>query len=229
MDTALNAIAKSVRTFMRWPAQFLDRISGGRITPNQVTLVSLLGHFTVIWALWKDRPILGAILLIFFGIMDTLDGALAKLQKRASLKGMLYDAVSDRVKEVLVYVGVMIYLDGGGVYLSNSVSSGIHDWYTNVAFVSPYTIIVAVCGLSLVVSYIKAKGEMALSSTGNYNAQKLNRVFSDGFARYEVRMALIVLGLLTGNLLLILHVLVALLIFTSLQRIFRVSKALGDA
>ncbi len=226
MDTALNAIASTVRSWMGTPAKFLNHVSGGRITPNQVTLVSLLGHFTVIWALWDTRPVLAAFLLAFFGIMDTLDGALARLQKRASLTGMLYDAVSDRVKEIMVYIGLAFYLQES-VGLSSVSFVSLPNWYGLHSFPLD-SILIAVCGLSIVVSYIKAKGEMALSSTGKYDAQKLNRVFADGVARYEVRMVLIFLGLLTNTIFVVLHVLLILLIFTCLQRLVRVTKALKD-
>lgn len=224
MDSALNVIARNVRAWMESPARLLDRISGGRITPNQVTLVSLLGHFAVVWALWSTHPVLAALLLAFFGIMDTLDGALARLQKRATLTGMLYDAVSDRVKEIMVYVGLVLFINQEGLLLSPT-HFGMYDFYTSTANVSSW-LIVAVCGLSITVSYIKAKGEMALSSTGKYDAQKLNKVFASGLARYEVRMALIIFGLLTGTVLLMLHILLVVLVVTALQRLRRVSEAL---
>ena len=168
MDTALNAIARTVRSWMLWPAVFLDKISGGRITPNMVTLVSLLGHFIVVWALWQWHPLMAALLLAFFGILDTLDGALARVQKTTSTVGMFYDSTSDRVKEVLVYVGLIQW---------------VAHYYSPTNFVDKYAfaLVVAVCGLSIVVSYIRARGEAVLLSSG----QKLeaNKVFTDGIAR----------------------------------------------
>lgn len=227
MDTALNSVAQSVRNFMKFPARFLNSVSGGRIKPNHVTLVSLLGHFSFVWALWHDRPVLAAVLLIFFGLMDTLDGTLARLQKSASLNGMLYDAVSDRIKEILVYVGLSLFIGVSTRYTSLTAIDGLSNWYNSNALPLS-SVIIAVCGMSLVVSYVKAKGEMALSSTGKYDAQALNRIFSDGFARYEVRMTLVVLGLLTNTTFIVLHFLLVLLILTTLQRLGRVNKALRN-
>lgn len=207
MDRLLNSVSSSVRSAMMQPAKLLDSISNGRIRPNHITLVSLLGHGSVVWALWAWRPILAAVLLAFFGLMDSLDGALARLKKTSSVTGMLYDAVSDRIKEVLVYVGLTYWVS----YYANKPQA--------------FAMIVAVCGLSLTVSYIKAKGEMALG--GKHDAQALNRIFASGIARYEVRMALIIIGLVTGTIRIILPVLIALLLFTCLQRMVRVSKALA--
>jgi phosphatidylglycerophosphate synthase len=223
MDSILNAIGRIIRSWMRWPALALDKVSGGHIRPNHVTLVSLLGHGAVVWALWNGHPRWAALFLAFFGIMDTLDGALAKVQRRTTLAGMFYDAVSDRAKEVLVYTGLILFFwSTGNLFTGWDYTLSLKEDY-NV-----YWSVVAVCGLSLLVSYVKAKGEMALSAGGKHDAQALNRLFSDGLARYEVRMALIIIGLLTNTLLVMLHVLLVLLIFTVVQRVARVSKALKN-
>jgi len=190
------------------PALALHKVSGGRIKPDHITAVSLAGHVPVVWALWHCRPLLAAVLLAFFGLMDSLDGALARLQKTTSLRGMLFDASSDRVKEVLLYVGLTHYV--------------FEHASTDVIWLPA-----AVMGGSLVVSYIKAKGEMALMSTKKHDAQALNRIFSDGIARYEVRMALVVFGLVSGTIIPILWVLLVLVTITALQRIIRVGRALS--
>ena len=208
MDRLLNKIGSTVRGWMIIPAKVLNSLSGGLIKPNHITLVSLLGHIGVIWALWYSRPILAAVLLAFFGLMDSLDGALARLQKTASLNGMLYDASSDRAKEVLVYVGLTQY-----VFV-----------HTNDFIWLP----AAVLGGSLVVSYIKAKGEMALASVKKHDKQMLNKIFADGIARYEVRMAIVVFGLLGGQIILSLWLLLVLVGYTALQRIIRISRALNN-
>lgn len=194
---------------MRWPALFLHKISRGRITPNQVTLVSLLGHVGVFWALWSYRPILAAVLLVFFGLMDTLDGALARLQGKTSVLGMFFDATSDRVKEVLLYAGItrFFFAETSGYELSA------------IAWLPA-----AVLGGSLVVSYIKAKGEMAIAASDKHSTQERNRLFADGLARYEVRMAFVVLGLLSGLLVESLWVLLAMIVFTALQRTVRIAR-----
>ena len=85
---------------------------------------------------------------------------------------------------------------------------------------------VAVAGGSLLVSYIKAKGEMAIAGSGKHSTQDLNRIFSDGLARYEVRMAFIVLGLFSALLVEAMWVLLILIAFTALQRTVRIAREL---
>jgi CDP-diacylglycerol---glycerol-3-phosphate 3-phosphatidyltransferase len=198
-------VAKS-RQMMTHVASILNRITKGRLKPTHVTVVSLLGHLPVAWALLTNRPVLAALLLGFFSLLDALDGALARVQKTASISGMYYDAVSDRVKEVIVFSAL-------AVYIVNQIDLYI-AWQ-----------VVAALGTSLLVSYTKAKGEMALAGT-DANVQKLNRKFSAGLASYEIRVILLVLGLLFDKLPYILPLLIILNTITIITRFIDVNTAL---
>ena len=169
MDKLLNKIGAVIRGWMRYPAQILDKLSGGRITPNFITFVSLLGHFAVVAALWRREPILAAFLLAFFGLMDSLDGALARLQKTSTLMGILFDSVSDRIKEVLVYIGISLWI-------TYEYSSFDGFW-----------LIIAVSGMSVIVSYIRARGETILNAASKNKPLEVNKIFTDGIARSEER------------------------------------------
>ena len=187
-------------------AVLLDRITRGRLKPVHVTVISLLGHVPVVWALVSSRPILAAILLAFFSLMDALDGALARTQNSTSLSGMYFDAVSDRLKEVIV-------LSALAIFALNTIDADI-SW-----------LIVAVAGTSLLVSYTKAKGEMAVAGEG-LDAQKLNRIFGGGLASYEIRVVALVIGLLMGWIAYILPLLLIANSITIATRFMRVSKHL---
>ena len=231
MDKILNTISATVRRSMLLPAKVIHTMSRGRITPNHITLVSLLGHIGVVWALWQWRPVLAAILLAVFGIMDSLDGALARLQKKASSKGMFYDAMSDRAKEVLLYTGLMVYCfrvyDTYAISYAPTIENTVHDVLTHVSGQLPTVVLIsAVYGLSFLISYAKAKGETALAQKTKDDPNSINRVFADGLGRYEVRMAIVIVGLLSGYLLTSLVVLLGVTAFTASQRFARISKAL---
>lgn len=189
-------------------AYFLNRVTKGKLKPTHVTIISLLGHIPVAWALVTCRPILAAVLLGFFSILDALDGALARVQKTASISGMYYDAVSDRIKEVIVFSAL-------AVYVTNHIDTNI-VWQ-----------VVAVLGTSLLVSYAKAKGEMALEGARtDIDVQKLNRTFGGGLASYEVRVTFLVVGLLFDLLIYVLPLLIVLNIITVITRFLQVNKAL---
>ena len=188
-------------------AKLIDKLSSGKIKPSHITAISLLGHIPVAWALVECRPVLAAILLAGFSLLDALDGALARVQKSASLNGMFFDAVTDRIKEIIVFSALAVY-----AYK-----------HIDVAIVWQ---VVAAAGTSILVSYTKAKGEMALS--GSKNPQKLNREFSVGFSSYEVRVAMLVVGLLFGWIEYILPLMIALNSITIAMRFLYISKRLYD-
>ena len=61
-----------------------------------------------------------ALLLAVFGLFDTLDGELARLQGTESPQGAFLDSVTDRMKEILVYVGLAVWLSE---YQSNTATA----------------------------------------------------------------------------------------------------------
>lgn len=201
-----DAIVATVRHWMTYVAKFVNKTSKGKVRPVHITSLSLLGHIPVAWALITCQPILAAVLLAFFSLLDALDGALAREQHSSSLSGMYFDAVSDRIKEVIVFSALAVF---AVKHIDSSVA-----WQ-----------IVAVAGTSLLVSYTKAKGEMALSSKG-MDAQKLNRLFGGGIASYEVRVVLLVVGLLLGWIEYILPLLLVINSITIATRFRRVSREL---
>lgn len=202
----MKFIVAFVRKLMTHLAEFLNYWTRGKLKPAHVTVVSLLGHIPVVWALVTSRPILAAMLLAFFSLMDALDGALARVQGSASLSGMYFDAVSDRLKEVIV-------LSALAVFASKHIDTVV-TWQ-----------IVAVAGTSLLVSYTKAKGEMALAGE-KIDPQKLNRIFGGGLASYEIRVVTLVVGLLFGWVAYILPLMLAANSITVATRFLKVAKEL---
>jgi CDP-diacylglycerol--glycerol-3-phosphate 3-phosphatidyltransferase len=152
--------------------------------------------------------VLAAILLIIFGLMDTLDGELARLQNRASARGMLLDASTDRMKETVLYAGI-----------AYALALGPHP--ATAAFAA------AACGASLCVSYVKAKGEAAIASSGKHipHAQ-LNRLFKDGLLTFEMRMSVLAVGLFTSQLAIAVGVIAVFAAGTAVGRLVRISRVL---
>ena len=208
MQDPTEAITNNVRVIMSNFAIWLNKVFNGKLKPAHITTLSLLGHIPAAWALWTGRPYRACIYIAVFGLMDALDGALARAQNSASKQGMFYDAVTDRMKEVLLYSGLAVYVSR---YLPET---GV--W-----------VVPAVAGSSLLVSYVKAKGEMAVSDS-MHDKQTLNRVFSSGFARYEIRMVLLIFGLITGYISPLLNLIIALNLATAAIRFVDVIKLLGE-
>lgn len=204
----MEAVKQSIRSSVRRVAHWVNHFSHGSITPNQVTIVGLLAHLPIALLIALGNNVWAAILLIIFGLFDTLDGELARLQKRTSARGMFLDAATDRIKEVIIY-------SGAAYAIATSANPMEAVWAT------------AACGASLCVSYVKAKGEAAIATQKSFDPATLNRLFKDGFFTFEVRMVVIILGLLVNQVTIAIIVVALFAAFTALQRLVNIFKALG--
>lgn len=193
---------------MRQVAVWLNKVTHGSLHPDTVTVVGVVMHLPTALALAAEQFKLAAVLLIVFGLFDTIDGELARLQKVDSPKGMVLDASTDRLKEVMLYAGVAYWL-----------STGPYVAWTFVAVIA--------CGSSISSGYVKAKGEAAIAlknkTIGHY---ELNRVFSDGLLSFEVRMTILVLGLLSNQLLAATVIVAVLATYTFFERLITISRKL---
>lgn len=208
MNGYIEDMKKRIRAVMRSVAEVMDWLSEGKLSPAMVTWFGFLMHLPIAIFIATGHNIWAAIFLIVFGLFDTLDGELARLQKRASVRGMLLDASTDRMKEVLLYTGAAYVL-----------AHGSHP--ANAAWA------VLACGASLSVSYVKAKGEAAVASSEHkIPHHTLNRMFADGLLTFETRMAVLVVGLLFGLLLPAIIVIAVLASYTAFQRLIRISRQL---
>lgn len=204
----IQPIRDAVRRVMRIIAEELNKITKGRLSPDTVTIVGFLMHVPIAVLIATRHPLWAALFLVIFGLFDTLDGELARLQKRSSARGMLLDASTDRMKETLLYTGIAYFL-----------AVGTHPELATWA--------AAACGASLCVSYVKAKGEAAVaSSEEKIPHDTLNRMFKDGLLTFELRMFLLVVGLLTGTLVWIVAAIAILASYTAMQRLVTISRSL---
>lgn len=208
MSDVVQGIKRSVRTFMRGIAAALHRISGGRVSPNMITWLGLLLHGLVAYCIVVDQWLLAAVMLVVFGLFDTLDGELARLQGSVSDRGGFLDASTDRIKEVILYSAVA---------------------YVFATSAHPATAVVAVIavGMSLSVSYVKAKGE-AIVATKKHSMTypTLNRLFGGGLFPFEIRMLVLVLGLATGYLVVATAIVAIGATITTFERLYRIQGEL---
>ena len=204
LDITRNAVRGWIRILARW----LDRQSGGKLTPNMITATSVVMHLPIAILIGYGKLEVAAVLLIIFGLFDVLDGELARLQGSDGPRGMLYDATTDRVKEVLLYAGIAYFLTSGD--------------QANWAFAA-----VVACGSSITVSYAKAKGEAALAIKSHLtDHHALNRHFKEGLVPFEIRMTLIVIGLLANQVLITTVIIAIAATWTIFERLRLISKQL---
>ncbi len=136
-DYRTRARAVSTRYFEEPLARSLMAIG---LTPNRVTFLGLLVSAGCAYLLSQGLFMAGGAVLIFAGMMDMVDGALARRSGTASPRGALLDSVVDRVAEATVFLGLLVY------YL-DPVSA------TEIVLIN-----VSLVG-SFMVSYLRARGE----------------------------------------------------------------------
>jgi phosphatidylglycerophosphate synthase len=92
-------------SFLVWMISPIERLLVGRVSPNTITLASLaLCALTGFAAALGHLP--GAVwLYVFAGILDVLDGRLARHAGKQTAAGALFDSVSDRWGELFVFAG----------------------------------------------------------------------------------------------------------------------------
>lgn len=203
LNKLLDTLRVIVRNLSKKLAIFINKVSNGSVSPDSITYSALFAHIFIALFIASGHLVWAAFALIIFGLFDTLDGELARLQNKASKRGMLLDATTDRAKEILLYMGAAFYF---------------------VYFDIPYNSVwaVAACGSSLLVSYVKAKGESAVSGTHLVHSE-LNRLFADGLMRYEVRMGFMVVGLFINQLAFTVIVIAVMSSATALSRMINIS------
>lgn len=110
-------VGRRVLYFLFDPLVHLIRKLG--ITPNHITLVGLMLNIWAVFHLinymdWTTVDY-GAnlagfgLILGFAGLMDTIDGRLARLYDMKSSFGAFFDSVIDRYSEFIMFLGILLY------------------------------------------------------------------------------------------------------------------------
>lgn len=149
----------------------------GRIglTPNGLTLIGFLLACVAAAAAAAQLWLVAGLLVLFGGVFDLFDGALARATGTASDLGAFLDSVFDRWGEAVVYVGIA----WGALELG--------AW-------RPVVLTAAAMGAAFMVSYTRAKAE----SLGFSPGRGMQNV---GLAPREVRIVILVAGLVAAGLL----------------------------
>ena len=207
---ALQSVVNVIRGFMRFMlgrlAKTLDVISRSKITPNSITALSLVAHFPLAFLIATRHNFWSAGFLFVFGLLDAVDGPLARLQNRSTSKGMLLDSITNKIKEVLVYIGAAYAFMGTA-----------HVYYAVWA--------VAACGVSLLVSYVNAWGE-AMVAKQKLKGGKVNQTFREGLMTYDVRMTVFFFGLLANRMDISVVFIAVVSLFTALGRVRSIMQRL---
>jgi len=120
-------------------AAALESLGSGasKVVPNPTawTLVGMLFAFFAFYCYATGLPAAAGLMVLFAGLFDVLDGAVARATARTSARGAFLDSTLDRVSELVIFLGILI-----GNYVGASF-------------------VLLALALSLLVSYTRAKGD----------------------------------------------------------------------
>jgi CDP-diacylglycerol---glycerol-3-phosphate 3-phosphatidyltransferase len=97
-----------IRQYMLHVGRFFARLG---MTPNMATVVGLSLNVLVAVIIGFGQPLLGGIFLLVASAFDMVDGAIARSTGAVSKFGGFLDSTLDRYSEVVVYVGVLVWLN----------------------------------------------------------------------------------------------------------------------
>ena len=178
-DKFMNKAEIQFRQLSRICAGYLNKASQGRLTPNSLTWASLILHLPVAWLIIEGYLWPAGVGLLFAASLDGLDGALARLQGTASNFGIWLDASADRLKEIIIFTGLAYYLT---TINSEAYLIGL---------------CILVLGLSILISYVKAKAEAVLATIKHFKGSNLNRIIGGGVLAYGLRVIIVSLMLIS--------------------------------
>ena len=173
------------------PATFRSRVRAGvepvarvfgrvGLTPNALTVIGLgiavVGAYFATIQSW----LIAGLIVAFGAIFDLFDGALARATGKTSNFGAFLDSSLDRAGEGVVYIGIVWGLS-------------VRDIEGGRSPVIGPMLVTAALAAGYMVSYVRARSESLGFSPGTGMA-------SVGFAPREVRMTILVIGLIVTGL-----------------------------
>ena len=171
------------------------------VSPNMVTFAGLVGAGISAWLISEGMLWIGGVVMLFAGILDLFDGALARNTGQDSAFGALLDSVVDRVSEIVVLLGLLIH-------------------YARADSLEGTVLVYLAVGGSVMVSYLRARSEGLGIDCKVGIMTRPERVAALGFG-------LIVGHWLPVVMLIVLGVIAALTILTTAQRLFHTGRSLN--
>lgn len=134
-----------VQRYARHLAEMVVRpLAALGMTPNMATLLGLVLNAVTATVLATGHLRIGGALLLFAGLFDMVDGALARVRNQRTTFGAFFDSTLDRYSEGLVLLGVILFA-------LTLPATPQRTWIVALAYVSALS--------SLMVSYARARAE----------------------------------------------------------------------
>jgi CDP-diacylglycerol---glycerol-3-phosphate 3-phosphatidyltransferase len=180
-------------------------LAGLGVTPNTLTILGLLLSILTAFVIAQGWLLAGGLLVLFAGIFDMFDGAMARARNATTTFGAFIDSTLDRYSESIILFGLLYYV---------LRTPGLQDRFWPFGFEQTWLIVliyIAVVG-SLMVSYVRAR------------AEGLGLECKTGLLARPERVVILAVGLLAGAVIWALILLALFSNVTVIQRIVHISR-----
>jgi CDP-diacylglycerol--glycerol-3-phosphate 3-phosphatidyltransferase len=137
LDSLRGVAHRTLAPVTRW-------LVAWRVHPNLVTTLGFVTTLAAGWSFHQENVRLAGFLILLGGLLDIVDGHVARVSGLGSKFGAFYDSTLDRISEIVVFLGILS--------LYNDAQFEIGD----VAMI--YLVVLAMAG-SLMISYTRARAE----------------------------------------------------------------------
>src|SRR6266516_5638341 len=175
-------------------------LAGLGVTPNTLTILGLLLSILTAIVIAQGWLLAGGLMVLFAGIFDMFDGAMARARNATTTFGAFIDSTLDRYSESIILFGLLYYV---------LRTPGLQDRFWPFGFEQTWLIVliyIAVVG-SLMVSYVRAR------------AEGLGLECKTGLLARPERVVILAIGLISGTSI---WALILLAIFSQVTAIERV-------
>src|SRR2546426_11286577 len=140
-------IQQRVRQFV---TLIMRPLAGLGVTPNTLTVLGLFLSILTAFIIAQGWLLAGGLLVLFTGIFDMFDGAMARARNASTTFGAFFDSTLDRYSESIILFGLLFFA------LQRPV---LQDWFWPIQYEQSWMItlvFIAAVG-SFMVSYAKAR------------------------------------------------------------------------
>ena len=178
------------------------------VSANAWTILSLFPAIAGFYMLYVHNLPYALILFAASGFMDVIDGAVARVTKSVSNLGAFLDGVIDRYVELLLYIGLLIYLSGTGYILP-----------------TPFLIVLLVFG-ALMPTFVRAYADHRDVVTDRDDQKKMGGLI-ERFERLTLIYAGMLLAVVYHNNLLLIYTVAAVALLSNLTALQRILFVVG--
>src|SRR5216683_7082384 len=190
-------IQQRVRQFV---TMIVRPLAGLGVTPNTLTVLGLILSILTAVIIAQGLFLAGGLLVLFAGIFDMFDGALARARNASTTFGAFFDSTLDRYSESIILFGLLFFALQRPVMQDRFWPFQYEQsWMITLVFI-------ATVG-SFMVSYAKAR------------AEGLGLECKTGLLARPERVVILALGLLTGTVIWALALLAVLSHVTAIERL----------